>query len=214
MSDVTLETFLPEVLPWVRDCPEMMARHAVRAAAIEFCTESLWWLDSPTTYTLVSGLNTYELDPPTDADIAAIYEVRVNGRLIEPRGGDELAAKFGFDWRTTTGSPRYYTREQPGAILVTPVPQETTAAALSIQLALTPSRDAQFLDEELWRSWAEDIGYGARARLHEIAGQPFYDATAAAMMRAKFVAAIGKAKAERNAGMGRGPLHIQMPRLV
>ena len=40
MSEISYEVFLPEVMPFVRDVPEIVAVQAIRNAVIEFCEET------------------------------------------------------------------------------------------------------------------------------------------------------------------------------
>lgn len=214
MSDVSLDNFLPDVLPWVRDCPEVMARIAILNACIEFCNQSHWWVDSQQVQSLIAGQNTYSLDAPTDAEIVTPADVRAGGRLLEGKSPDELDLMFGNDWRTQLGAPRYYTRMQPAEIILVPGPADTQASGLKMTLVLAPAKDAQFVDEELWRNWSEDIGYGARARLHELPNQPFSDAAAAGMYWSRFRAGINTARAERYRGMTRGPVSVRFPRVI
>lgn len=214
MSDVSLDVFLPDVMPWVRDCPELVARGALRNAMIEFCNKSQWWLYTHAPLSVIADLNHYEFDLPTDTDIVTLVDVRVDGVSLEPKSFDELDAMFGTDWRTVTGRPRYYTRQDAGELLLVPCPQDSSAQGLTMILALRPARTAEFVDEEFYRRWSEELAYGARARLHEMPGQPFYDLEAANRFRAEFKAAIGIAIAERNRGQTRGPISIRYPRIV
>lgn len=215
MTDISLDAFMPLVLPYVRDCPELVARQALRSAIIEFCNESYWWIEAHPVLTIVAGQATYELDPPTDADVVAPMEVRINGWKLTAKSPDELDLMHPEDWRRDlTGTPRYYMRETPGELTLVPIPDATSAQALRMTVALRPSQDAVYVSDELYRRWAEEISYGARARLHEIPGQLYYDETASLKYRAKFMAAIGKARVERQSGMSRGPVRVAMPRII
>ena len=40
MTAVSYEVFLPEVMPYVHDVPEIVAVQAIRNACIEFCEET------------------------------------------------------------------------------------------------------------------------------------------------------------------------------
>lgn len=214
MSDVSLDVFLPDIMPFVRDCPELVARQAVRNALIEFCNKSQWWLDDQYTLSVVTGQNNYELDPVADTDVVTLAEVRYNGRLLVAKSPDQLDAMFNQDWRSVNGDPRYYTRIDPAEIVLVPCPQSSLVDGLALSLILRPSRDAAFVSEEFYRRWSEEIGLGARARLHEIPNYPFSDATLAATCRARFNNAINLAIIERNQGQTRGPIAVTFGRFV
>jgi len=211
MTTVSLDVFLPDVLPYVRDCPELVAKAAVRNAIIEFCKESYWWTQAQTPLSVIAGLAEYDLDPPTECDAVSVNDVRVSGRILQGKSADELDAMFGQDWRSNTGQPRYYTRTDAATLLLVPVPGLSVAQGLTVNLVLQPSRDAQYVDESFYKVWGEQIAYGARARLHEIPGQSYYDEGAATKYKTMFRSAIAAARAERNRGMTRGPISIRLP---
>jgi hypothetical protein len=207
--------FLPEVMPWVPNCPDLVAKAAVRNALIEFCNQSQWWVLDHAALTVVAGQGNYELDPPTDADIVTLANVRVGGRTLEAKSMDQLDQLFPSDsWRTLSGAPRYFTRIEPAEIQLVPTPDETLAQGLTIEAVMRPARGAEFVSEEFYRRWAEQIGYGARARLHEMSGQPFYDMSAAAVCAARFRAAIGEARVERMTSQTRAEQRLRFPRIV
>jgi len=214
MTYIPLDSFLPKVIPYVRDCPEPVAKGALRDTLIEFCQRTHWLVDEQVTVTLLAATSVYNLDPPEDTDITSIAEVRVNDITLTPKSADELEQMFTRDWRKATGRPRYYLRETPGELTICPTPAETVAGGLTYKLVLMPAQDAALVDDELYFNWAEGIAAGARARLHEIPGFPFSDEAASAKFRARFEGVIATARRDRNQGMTRGPQSVRMPRLV
>ena len=43
MATTAFTAWLPEVLPNVPTCPDVLAVNAIRNACIEFCSETNWW---------------------------------------------------------------------------------------------------------------------------------------------------------------------------
>lgn len=208
------ENFLPEVLPYARDCPEVVAINAVRNACIDFCDQSLWLLYHHDPIDVVAGESTYELDLPDGTTTARILDAWYDSTPLAPIGEDDLKSMFYSDWRDALGEPRFYTHLDPSELVLAPIPQEDADEALAMIVALRPTRDSVEVDDTLYERWAEWIGWGARARLHDIPAQPFTDPAMAMKARQMFQHGIGLAKIERNRGLTRHVAHVKLPRLV
>lgn len=199
------EALLPEVLPYVPDCPELVAVNAVRNACIEFAeqTDFVRYVMDPITTRPFVG--TYDLDLPSGTVLGRIIQAFHDDFPLKPITED-LAESIspGGDWRQNTGNPRYILQmDDPAQVIITPMPQERHVGGLKLIVSLKPSRDSTTCDDQLRERFAEDIAAGAIARLYSIKGQPYYDPQAAVIYRAKFVAAMGKAKRERSRALGR-----------
>ncbi len=208
------EQFLPEVLPYVRDCPELVAVNAVRNACIEFCDRSLWLLYHHSPISTVAGESTYELDLPDDTTTARVMDAWYLNGPLAPIGEDDIKQMFLTDWREATGIPAFYTHLDPAEIVLAPTPVQDEDDALALIVALRPTRDSVEVDDTLYERWAEEIGCGARARLHQIPGQPFFDITLASRSQMMFDHGVGLARIERNRGLTRHVSHIRFPRFV
>lgn len=208
------EEFLPEVLPYVRDCPEAVAVNAIRNACIEFCDKSLWLLYHHDPVSVYAAESTYDLDLPDGTTTARIMDAWYKTRPLAPIGEDDLKVMFSTDWREAEGDPQFYTHLDPSAVVLAPIPQTDEADALAMIVALRPTRDSVDVDDTLYERWAEWIGWGARGRLHDIPAQPFTDGPAAIRARQMFNHGIGLATIERNRGLTRHVMYVRMPRLV
>lgn len=208
-------TFLPLVLPHVPGCPEFVAETAIRSAAIEFCERSDYLHHETDPATVVAGVARYDLDLPAQTMLGRVISASLGGVPLTPSTPDALARLYaGRDWRTVEGSPSYVTQYGTCEVILAPIPQQTVPGGLALVLSLVPSRDSQGCDSVLWERWAEQIADGALYRLHEMAGQPFFNAPAAAFRRARFEMAITKAKLERNRALGRPTMVMRPPRFV
>ena len=208
------EDFLPEVLPYVQECPEIVAINAIRNAVIEFCDKSLWLLYEHDPIPLIAYQGVYELDLPDDTMSARILDAWINNLPMAPRGEDDLKRIYPFSWREMEGRPQFYTQIDPGEVYFVPKPIVSQPDAVKLIVALKPTRNSVGCDDSIYERWAEKIGYGARSRINEIPGQTFTDPALAVANRAKFNVAIGEAKVERNRGLTRTDQRIRPPRLV
>lgn len=205
------EKFLPEVIPYVHDCPEFVAVNAIRNACIEFCDSSHWLLYEMDPVSTQAYQNLYELDLPDDTTLCRITEMWYDNLLMKPRDEETLRQMYLYDWRQVEGRPEFYTQLNQDEFWIVPMPNISMDNSLRVIVAIKPTRSSYSCDDSLLE-WAEQIGYGARARLHEIPNQPFFDMGLAAACRVKFDAAIGQAKQDRNRGLTRATVRVRPPR--
>lgn len=208
------EAFLPEVLPYVPECPEIVAVNAIRNAVIEFCDKSLWLVYEHDPITIYANNGVYELDLPNETISARILDGWVNNLPVVPRGEDEIKRLYPFNWREIEGRPMSVTQLDPTEVIFVPRPTDSDVYTAQLLVALKPTRSSLNCDDSLFERWAEKIGFGARARLHELPGQTFSDPNLALRYRALFNQAIGEAKIERNRGLTRAAMRVRPPKAV
>lgn len=202
--------FLPQVMPYVKDCPQVIVEDAIRNAAIEFCEESYIWKQDLSAISTVSGTNEYTITLPTGTSLVNIDSCWFSNRFLIPKASDELARLFRLsDWRTAEGDPVYYLRDTPDKIIVVPTPQTASSDAIKIRGVLAPSRTSTTVEDFIYNEYLEVIAAGARARLYAIPGQPFSDMTLAMLNRRDFAAGISKAKIQANKGMNRASMRVE-----
>lgn len=214
MTYVSYDEFLPEVLPYVHDCPTPVALNAIRNACIEFCEKSQWLVHEhdPIPYTANTG--NYEFDPPTDTSVVRVFNAWSSDAPLTPKSQDELTAMYGFAWREVTGSPIFYTQISPEEIVLVPKPQTVVSQALKMIVVIKPLRSSSAVDPNLYETHAESIAFGARARLYDTPGQPYSDPAQAVKFRGWFESAIGAAKIDRNKGLTRAENIARPPEFV
>lgn len=209
MSTVDYSNFLADVVPYVRDCPEFVAITAIRSACMEFCEQSLYWRQSLDAMDIVVGQDEYTLDIESGTGVASVVESFIGERPIEFKSTDQLNQLMGLNWRQRTGAVQYLTQETPDTIRVVPIPDVATSDQLYITIALRPLRTSTRVLKDIYERYAEVIAFGARARLHDTPGQPYYDEEAAMRYRKWFQSGYGKATIDRNRAGGRGPLLVR-----
>lgn len=210
---VPYEDFLVEVLPYVRDVPEFVAVNAIRNACIEFCENSLYWREVLPDIEIVSGQAEYDVDTQLGASIAMIVTARIGRHHLKPEATESLDEKLGADWRTREGATNFITQDNASTVRLACVPGSTYEDPLTITAALRPDRGSAKVGRAVFERYAEVIGHGARARLHNTSGQPYSDPQEALKFRRWFETGYGEAKIAINRGLGRTNLVVRPPRI-
>jgi len=204
---MTLYTaFLPDVVPFASDCPEIVALQQVRNAAIEFCRRTDYVRHEPSLISVQQGVNTYALTTPSETEVMRLMGAYFKGRRMSAISEDALRARYMQDWRDQVGTPAYFLQFEPKTLVIVPKPEVAEASALRLLVSLRPTRTSQSCPDELYESFVEVIAAGARARLYEMRGQSFYDPDAAAFYRGRFMQGVSDARVERNRSLGRPTL--------
>lgn len=206
MSTTAYDAFLPEVMPYLHGCPEVLALNAIRNAVIEFCEQSHWYLYTSPDIDVYTDEVEYTVLLPTDTRLALLQEAWFEDRPMEFKTPEEMGSMYQRDWRVISSAPRYITFLDPDVLQIVPSPQEDSAGGLRVIAAIAPTRSSTGADTSLFERWLEPIASGARWRLNDMPGQPFSDPAQAAKNRALFMYGISKAKIERNRGLTRGPV--------
>lgn len=214
MAWAQFEAFLPEVLPYVRECPEIAAINAIRNTCIEFCEQSQFLRYQHDPITIAIGQAEYDLEVPAGYGVCAIIACNLGYRPLVPKAEEELVRIAGPSWRTEPGSLSYIVQDTYDTVRVVAVPDQLQDDPLTLTLAIRPLRSAVKIDAVILERWSEVIGYGTRARLHDTPGQPYSDMEAAKRFRKWFQSGYGRAKIEANRGLGRGPIVALPNRLV
>lgn len=204
--------FLPEVLPYVHDCAQLVAVNAIRNAAIEFCEQSHYWQVNIEAMNTVEDVNSYVVPTPDDTTLIDIAAGWFDGRNLIPKSAEELARLFrGADWRNVVGSPAYMTRITGSELVLVPRPDQTKIDALGLRAVIAPSRSATSISTDIYEKFLEPIAKGARARLYATPGQPYYDMQLAMVYKREFMVAIGEAKIKANKGLSRASVAVEYP---
>jgi hypothetical protein len=208
--NVPYDNFLPEVLPYVPDCPEFVAINAIRNACIEFCEKTHYVQVDLDPITGVANVPNYQIDTPTDTAFCDVIQAWYNNVLLIPKNVDELTRMYrSVDWRTLSGNPGFITRVIQPELLLVPFPILTAPNALTIRAALAPTRASTTVQSRVWEHYVETIALGARARLYNTPGQPYYNPKAAAEMRMMFRVAMMDARRKTEKSITRADTRIQ-----
>lgn len=216
MSEVSYDLFLPEVMQFVKDVPEVVAVNAIRNACIEFCQETRYIQQHLDPMAGVANIGTYDLEANEGTyKIADIVECWYGDQFLVPRSIEQLTQIYRTtDWNTLDGNPYYYYRPSSQEIRLVPYPKITQANKIRVLAALKPSRASTTVQEEIFERFLEDIAYGARARLYNTPNQPYYDLKTSMEYLKRFNDVIADVRTQVNKGLTRASIQIEFQRLV
>ena len=210
MATTAFTEFLPEVLPSVPACAEPLAVNAVRNAAIEFCSNTLFWQETQADTAITVAVTPsapLTLSAPTGARIIQIMAVTIDGLPLSPISIDMLDDGV-YNWRGRTGKPSAFYQPNPDQLVFVLPPDASYTATLRV--AYSPTRVADGVDERIYQNYLEAVSFGAVARLAAIPGQAFSNPEVASYARAMFNNAMTDATIEANKSYTRGSPQIQM----
>lgn len=211
----TLSSFYPYVLPDVSGCPEITVDVAIRSALIEFCEKSLVVQRDHDPITVVAGVIDYELEPPTGQIVTKVMKAWYKNVELSPIAPDNVLYSTVYNtlWSgasKTESDPRNFLQKEERSITIYPFPKETEANALTMRVALKPSRKATTFEEILFEDYAEIIAFGAKYRLLSLSGKGWTNGPAASVALAKFSEGVNLARARASTGGTRGAVRVKL----
>lgn len=184
-----LEDLRPYVMPWAQGASEPTVLHALRDAAIEFCSKTHLWRDWLNPADVTIGEDIVPIPIPADSEVLRMEEMWIGRIEIDPLTEDGL--RFTRYLPGDTGPPRFYTSDQPGEVRLIPIPDLGYPQALRMRVTLIPSRAATTLPDFLVKQYAREIGDGALSRLHS-SNEAYAMPSKYVLYAAKFDAAINR----------------------
>lgn len=216
MSAVSYEVFLPEVMPYVHDVPEVVAVQAIRNACIEFCTETHYLQENLDPITGQENVGDYDLDAnDSNYKVVEIMQAYYGDQLLIPKAQEELNQIYRTsNWEDLKGNPYYYYRPRISVIRLVTKPVTTEANKLKIKAAIAPSRASTTVDQELFEVFLESIAHGARARLYNTPNQPYYDPRTAMEYTKRFNDEMAEVRTRVYKGLTRAAAKIEFQRFA
>lgn len=216
MTAVSYEVFLPEVMPYVHDVPEIVAVQAIRNACIEFCEETHYLQENLDAITGIEGIGEYDLDA-NDANykVVEIMQAYYGDQLLIPKAQEELNQIYRTsNWEDLKGNPYYYFRPRASVIRLVTKPILTEANKLKVKAALAPKRTSTTVDDELFERFLEYIAHGARARLYNTPNQPYYDPKTAMEYTKRFNDEMAEVRTRVYKGLTRAAARVEFQRFA
>lgn len=207
-----LTEFLPYVTPYVLGCSEPMALHHIRIACIDFCASTGVWKEPTFGTSVIANTNQYYVENPLNSSVSAIERAWFNGVEI-PVSNDFMSPQVAYQIANPLaclGAPRQliYDKATNNAIL-SPTPDESATAALSLHLVLAPSRTADTVPDFVFKEYAVEISHGALASLMRVPNEPYTSSDNGYYDRA-FAAAKHTAKIQANKRFTSSRLSVAM----
>ncbi len=205
MANVKYSDLVSDVLPVLAADPsDPVTEYAIKRSAIQFCKESWVWKYFQDPIDLIAYENTYDLEPPTGAGVAAVMRVTLAKLDLDPKSVDDLDRDMP-GWRQKSGQPKFYTQIDSDQIVLAPAADYNLAAGIHMTLALQPDQKANGLPGWIVNEYIYDIVDGALAYLMKMPKQDWSDGPLAMDYEKKFHAAIANARADAMSALGRAP---------
>lgn len=184
----TIDTLLPQILPWAKAVPEQMAIDSARLAIIEFCRRTHVWRDT-IEMSVITDKSLYEPQVGCAAQVVGVVGVSISGREIDPITEQELD-NHSQRWRSDSGTPIRWLMDSPTTIRLYKTPDTTIANGMEVRAAVVPKRTDTEVDDFLINLYSEELADGALARLLAMPDKPWSNGKRAAVHRADFEVAI------------------------
>lgn len=216
MTAVSYEVFLPEVMPYVHDVPEIVAVQAIRNACIEFCEKTHYLQENLDPITGIKDIGNYDLDAnDSNYKVVEIMQAYYGDQLLIPKAQEELNQIYRTsNWENLSGNPYYYYRPRASEVRLVTKPIITEANKLNIKAAIAPKRSSTTIDDEMFERFLEYISFGARARLYNTPNQPYFDAKTSMEYTKRFYDAIAEVRTRVYKGLTRTAVNVEFQRFV
>jgi hypothetical protein len=210
--------FLDYVMPDVPGCTNDVATHAIKQTVIDFCEKSLILQEDHDPVTLIRGVVDYDLDPPKDHLVSKIMKLYYKESALAPVATNDVASaslfnKFYAGAQPEEGPPRFYTQKDARTFSVFPYPKETEKLALTLRVALKPTRTASQCNDLIFEDYAEIIGHGAVSRLALSQNKPYFNPNLAGAKNVLYTAGLNMARQKANRGYVRSSSQVRMRKI-
>jgi hypothetical protein len=214
----TYEYFYDEVLPYLPGCTPALAKVAIRNAVIDFCESSLIIQRDHDPVTVIASTINYDFEPPTGYLVVKIMRSWFKGVELTPTAPDELPAALIYntyypDAVITKADPTMITQKDERTYTLYPFPSTTEASALTMRVALKPTRSSTTIEDVVYEDYAEIIGHGAKYRLMSSPSKPFTSPDGAAASKIFFDEGVNAARQRASRGYVRSDLRVNIPRI-
>lgn len=196
---MTLDDFLPYVLPLAKGCSEPLAKQRLRLAIIDLCKRSMVWREFQTSVPTVLNQTAYAYAPATGQQVLELLEVKLNGIEVPVVSADEGKA---LDNANTIYT---YAYGKLGGFELRPA--QAAAQPIVTYSVVGPALTANTVPDAFGK-YVEGIAAGALARLYATPGMEFTNAQAAGIYAGLFESTVGDATDDAMKGAARVPKRV------
>ena len=193
MAKVTFASIIPEILPSVSECTELIAVRALRRASEEFLSKSLLWRVDLEDHFVIQGLIDVELEvPSSDLRIVQIKKATIGTKDIPQIADDQTPPNTTQTFCSLVDFGK--------TLRLTPTP--IISSTLALRAVLSTTSKSTGLDSNVEQEIHEHLIDGALARLYGMAGMPWANNALALFHGSVFQASIieARGRAENNNG--------------
>lgn len=206
-SLIPLDTFLPQILVEVPECPEPVAINAIRSAIIELCDTALVWREDVEPFTLTPGQAVYDIDTPPQARVSTIIDIVTDDTRKLMAVDREWLFRFDPLWAQREGSVNWYLQPDPETIQFVRVPYEEET--IFMHCAYSPTRAGNSVPGYIFEQYLDAVRYGAWQRLMAQPSKPWTNLKVAGDYARWFSAAVSKYRIEVTKGRVRTNSTVQ-----
>jgi hypothetical protein len=210
--------FLDNVMPHVPSANVDMALLEIKNTIIDFCEKSLILQTTLDPVTGIVDVSDYDLEPPKDKKVTKILKGWYKGRELTPVSFDEINTPAAYnpnaaDAPVRREDPRNVWQKDADTFSVYPIPNETLANAITLVVALKPTRSTSSIDDVIYEDYAEIIAHGTLARMFMSHDKPYTDFKLAAARQALYTAGLNVARDRALKNYVRVSKHVKIRRI-
>lgn len=206
----TIDDVIQDVRVFVKNCPDLTIKYALRRAVQEFCRES-WIYQQTVQLTPVANQEVYPLDLSIDR-IIDVKAVQYNSvALVNRRGVDAIPSPL----NTGGTQPYEYIFEPPNLLMLQPVPNNITNPTtntpydLFVRLVLSPTDSKDHVPEVIYRNYKQQLAAGAIAYCMFMPQEVWSNPEAGMMFNTTFRYGYNEAKRRQMFGSGAGGTRVR-----
>ena len=188
---VKWNAFFSRVMPEVKGCPAPIAVQAIRDAAREWC-ERTWVWQEVVPYETVEDSREVLISVPSDSRLVSVLYLIDEGQKKSPDG-----------YTIRANSNPVETEDE-----------QTETAEMEARVVLKPSEAATECSDFLYNGYAEEIGWGAKARLLYNPSKPWGNMDMAGLNFQMFRKAIAQEKIKLSRGYTNKSLKVKARRFI
>jgi hypothetical protein len=193
MASTTFESLVPEILPLVPECTDLIIIRALRRAAEEFLTKSLIWRVDLDDHDVEAGSALVELEL-SGSDLRV---VQIKSATMDSKDIPQIA-----DGQTPDNATQTFCSlvDFNRGLMLTPTP--VVATTIALRVVLSTSSSSTKVDSIVEQEMHEQILDGALSRLYTMQGMPWANNALAGYHAGIFQEAIleARGRAENNSG--------------
>lgn len=214
----TYEQFLDYVMPHVPGCPVELAVQAIRNTTIEFCERTLILQRDHDPVTAVAGVQDYDFEPPTGYLVQKVMKAWYKNNELVPFTPDQISDPFAYRTmiageKANRTDPLRIIQKDERTFSLHPLPSQTVAEAITMRVALKPTRASTEVEDVMFEDWLDGIAAGALVRLQMSPAKPYTLPNAAALNQQIYIAKTNEARQRAIRGNVRGNQQIKLRRI-
>lgn len=211
------DDFLPYVLTDVPGCPEIAAIQAIKTTVIDFCEKSLVVQADLDPVNLIANQADYDLEPPANSLVTKVIRLFYKNDELPPMGQDFIPSATFYNQSAidgdATSDPRAWSQKSERTFSVYPAPRISEAGAITIRVALKPTRASTTCDDVLFEDYVEYIAAGAKARLMLQPNKAYTNPNLVVTQNQLYMQGVNAARQRVSRGHTRANLRVKFVRM-